>query len=238
MNILIVHAHPEPRSFNGALTDTARHTLAGAGHTVVVSDLYAMGWNPRSDRGNFTDTLDPDTFKQQLEEAHASETGGFATDVQAELDKLLRCDVLIFQFPLWWFSLPAMLKGWVDRVFAMGAVYGGGLWYDRGRFAGRRAMLSLTAGGPASMYGPDGLNGDIDGLLYPIQHGMLRFTGFDVLPPFIAWQPARIGDDARRAYLEQYRQRLLTLATTPPLRFPGLDDYDPDTYALKAGDAA
>jgi NAD(P)H dehydrogenase (quinone) len=120
----------------------------------------------------------------------------------------------------------------------MGAVYGGGLWYDRGRFAGRRAMLSLTAGGPASMYGPDGLNGDIDGLLYSIQHGMLRFTGFDVLPPFIAWQPARIGDDARRAYLDQYRQRLLTLATTPPLHFPSLDDYDPDTYALKAGEAA
>lgn len=238
MNILIVHAHPEPRSFNGALTDTARHTLAEAGHAVVVSDLYALGWNPRSDRGNFTGTLDPEVFKQQLEEAHASETGGFAADVQAELDKLLGCDVLIFQFPLWWFSLPAMLKGWVDRVFAMGAVYGGGLWYDRGRFAGRRAMLSLTAGGPATMYGPDGLNGDIDLLLYPIQHGMLRFTGFDVLPPFIAWQPARIGDDARRAYLEQYRQRLLTLATTPPLRFPSLDDYDPKTYALKAGEAA
>ncbi|HEV7372523.1 NAD(P)H-dependent oxidoreductase, partial [Arenibaculum sp.] len=44
MKVFIVHAHPEPRSFNGALTETARSSLAGAGHEVVVSDLYAMGW--------------------------------------------------------------------------------------------------------------------------------------------------------------------------------------------------
>jgi NAD(P)H dehydrogenase (quinone) len=238
MKIFIVHAHPEPRSFNGALTDTARRCLAEAGHELVVSDLYTLGWNPRSDRANFTTVLDPEVLRQQQEEAHASAQDGFAADVRAELDKLLWCDALIFQFPLWWFSLPAMLKGWVDRVFAMGAVYGGGVWYDRGRFAGRRAMLSLTVGGPATMYGPDGLNGDIDRLLYPIQHGMLRFTGFDVLPPVIAWQPARVGDEARQAYLEQYRQRLLALATTTPLRFPGLDDYDPETYALKTEAAA
>jgi NAD(P)H dehydrogenase (quinone) len=238
MKILIVHAHPEPRSFNGALTDLARRCLPAAGHELVVSDLYALGWDPRSDRSNFTAALDPNYFKQQQEEEHASATGGFALDVQAELDKLFWCDALVFQFPLWWFSLPAMLKGWVDRVFAMGAVYGGGVWYDRGRFEGRRAMLSLTVGGPATMYGPDGLNGDIHQLLYPIQHGMLRFTGFDVLPPFIAWQPARIGEKARRACLEQYRQRLLTLATTEPLRFPSLDAYDPATYALKPTAAA
>ena len=146
MKIFIVHPHPEPRSFNGALTDTARRCLAEAGHALVVSDLYALGWNPRSDRANFTTVLDPGVFRQQQEEAHASAQDGFAADVRAELDKLLWCDALIFQFPLWWFSLPAMLKGWVDRVFAMGAVYGGGLWYDRGRFAGRRAMLSLTVG--------------------------------------------------------------------------------------------
>lgn len=233
MQVFIVHAHPEPRSFNGALTATARQVLEGEGHKVVVSDLYAMGWEPRSGRGNFTGAHAPGYFNQQQEELHATETGGFAPDIRAEMDKLFASDVLIFQCPLWWFSLPAILKGWVDRVFAMGAVYGGGVWYDRGRFAGRRAMLSLTVGGPDTMYGPDGLNGPIDQLLYPIQHGMLRFTGFDVLPPFIAWQPARIGDAGRQAYLAQYRQRLLALATTEPLQFPSLDDHDPATYALK-----
>lgn len=233
MKVFIVHAHPEPRSFNGALTETARSSLAGAGHEVVVSDLYAMGWQARSDRSNFTSVADPDYFKQQAEEARATELSAFAADIRQEQEKLFACDVLVLQFPLWWFSMPALLKGWVDRVFAMGAVYGGGMWYDRGRFAGKRAMVSVTVGGPASMYGPDGLNGDIDMLLYPIQHGMLRFAGFDVLPPFIAWEPARVSLQERRAYLAAFEDRLRVLGTAEPLRFPHLDEYDPVSFRLR-----
>jgi len=233
MNVFIVHAHPEPKSFNGALTEKARHHLVGSGHEVVVSDLYAMGWQARSDRANFTSIADADYFKQQSEEATATERSGFAADIAAEQEKLFACDILILQFPLWWFSLPAVLKGWVDRVFAMGRVYGGGHWYDRGRLSGRRAMLSVTVGGPSSMYGPDGLNGDIDALLYPIQHGMLRFVGFDVLPPFISWQPARIPLAQREVYLAAYAQRLDQLRTLKPLHFPSLDLYDPVTFRLR-----
>lgn len=233
MNVFIVHAHPEPKSFNGALTDRARHHLAQNGHEVVLSDLYAMKWQARSDRWNFTSMANDAYFKQQAEEARASELSGFAADIAAEQEKLFACDVLILQFPLWWFSMPAVLKGWVDRVFAAGRVYGGGHWYDRGRLLGRRAMLSVTVGGPASMYGPDGLNGDIDMLLYPIQHGMLRFVGFDVLPPFIAWQPARISHDERQAYLANYEQRLDKLQALKPLQFPHLDHYDPATHRLR-----
>jgi NAD(P)H dehydrogenase (quinone) len=115
--------------------------------------------------------------------------------------------VLIFQFPLWWFGLPGILKGWVVRVFARGIVYGGGRWYDNGALGGRRAMLSLTTGGPRSIYSPTGLSGDSDTLLYPINHGIFRFVGFDVLPPFVAWGPARVGEERRRAYLDAYRAR-------------------------------
>jgi NAD(P)H dehydrogenase (quinone) len=233
MKVFIVHAHPEPRSFNGALTQTARAHLMQRGHDVVVSDLYAMKWQPRSDRANFTSIADAVYFKQQSEEATATERSGFAPDIATEQEKLFACDVLILQFPLWWFSLPAMLKGWIDRVFAMGRVYGGGYWYDRGRLSGRRAMLSVTVGGPSSMYGLDGLNGDIDMLLYPIQHGMLRFVGFDVLPPFIAWQPARISQEQREAYLTAYAERLDLLHTLKPLHFPPLDFYDPITFRAR-----
>lgn len=233
MKVFIVHAHPEPRSFNGALTDTARAHLTRSGHEVVVSDLYAAGWQARSDRANFTSVNDATCFKQQAEEAHATELSTFAADIAEEQEKLFACDVLILQFPLWWFSMPALLKGWVDRVFAMGRVYGGGYWYDRGRLAGRRAMLSLTTGGPSSMYGPDGLNGDINMLLYPIQHGILRFVGFDVLPPFIVWEPARIPDERRRANLAAYEKRLDHLWILKPLQFPGLDQYDPVSFRLR-----
>jgi NAD(P)H dehydrogenase (quinone) len=227
-NVFIVHAHPERKSMNGALTAHAREVLRGAGHQVVVSNLYAMRFDPVSDRRNYTGVKDPETFKQQVEELHAARIGGFAPDVKAEMDKLLACDALVLQFPLWWFSMPAILKGWVDRVFAMGVLYGGGKWYDDGPMKGKRAIVSVTTGGPESIYAPDGLNGDIHSILFPVNHGILRFTGFDVLPPFIVWAPARAGAGARQGALAAWGDRLGALFTTDPIRYPALSEYGPD----------
>ncbi len=96
MNVFIVHAHAEPRSFNGAMFQTAQETLRAAGHAVVTSDLYAMKFDPVSDRRNFITVKNPDYFKQQIEEMHATEVGGFAPDVEAELRKMEGCDLMIW----------------------------------------------------------------------------------------------------------------------------------------------
>ena len=234
MRFFIVHAHHEPQSFNGAMTRTAVETLEGLGHDVVVSDLHQMGFDPVSDRRNFTDAANADYLKQQREETHATETGGFAPDLVAEMEKLEACDALIFQCPLWWFGMPAILKGWCDRVLAAGRVYGGGKWYDDGLKRGKRAMISMTTGGPESMYSAQGLNGDIDTLLYPINHGVFRFIGFDVLPQYMVWGPARMSDDERAAALEGYRERLRTFHETTPIAYPSLSEYDTTTYTRKA----
>jgi NAD(P)H dehydrogenase (quinone) len=233
MNVFIVHAHPEPQSFNGALTRHAQKVLTDKGHQVVVSDLYAMGWDPVSDRRNFVSSKNPTYYKQQVEEVHARESGGFAKEIAAELDKLQRCDVLIFQFPLWWFSLPAILKGWVDRVFAKGSIYGDGRWFDAGVLRGKRAMLSFTTGGGGPLYTDQGVFGDLGQMLFPIHYGILRFTGFDVLPPFAAWSAAHVADEERNRYLADYGQRLATLETTRPLSFPSLSDFDAKTMLRK-----
>jgi len=234
MRVLIVHAHPEPKSFNGALTQAAKDALTAGGHEVIVSDLYAMGFSPVSDRSNFTSVRDPDYYRQQAEEAHAAANDGFAPDVQAEMDKLFWCDALILQFPLWWFGLPGILKGWVDRVFASGGrIYGGGKWYDRGVFAGKRAMCSVTIGGPSPIYSERGLNGPISTILFPINHGMLYFVGFTVVEPFLVHAPARIGDDERAAHLVRYRERVLGIATAPVIAYPKLAEYD-ETHVLKS----
>jgi Flavodoxin-like fold len=101
---------------------------------------------------------------------------------------------------LWWFGLPAILKGWIDRVFASGGrKYGGGKWYDRGVFFGSRRCGSLTIGGPPPIYSERGLNGQISSILFPINHGMLYFTGFTVIEPFLVHSPARIGNHERPA---------------------------------------
>jgi len=217
MNVFVVLAHPEPKSFNAAMFRTAVQTLRDAGHAVATSDLYAMGFNPVSSRLNFTTTKDPDYLKLQLEEMHATERDGFAANLEAEMAKVEACDLMIWQFPLWWFGLPGILKGWVDRVFAMGRTYGGGRIYDSGVFRGKRAVLSLTTGGPREAYTPEGFNGDIDGILRPIQRGVLEFVGFDVLAPQITYGPIRLEPAERAARLTDWADRLRSIGTESPI---------------------
>jgi len=217
MNVFLVLAHPEPKSFNAALAATARETLEAQGHEVRVSDLYRMGFDPVSGRRNFTTVKDPDYFKQQIEELHATEHDGFADDVEREIASLEWCDLLILQFPLWWFGLPGILKGWVDRTLAFGRVYGQGRIYDTGAFKGKRAFLSLTTGGPREAYVKGGFNGDLDVILKPIHRGILHFCGFTVLPPHVVYAPVRQSDEERAQALDAYREHLGRLDELTPI---------------------
>lgn len=217
MKVLIVLAHPESKSFNGEMFQTAIDTFKDSGHDVQYSDLHTMRFDPVSDRRNFTSVKDPDYFKQQLEEMYATEVGGFIPEIEAEIQKLEWCDLMIWQFPLWWFSVPAILKGWVDRVFAMGRVYGNGHIYETGRFRGKQAMLSLTTGGTEDTYLADGFNGDIHAILRPIQRGMLQFVGFDVLAPQIVYAPVHQTDAVRQRILNDFSQRLRTIERELPI---------------------
>lgn len=233
MRVFIVHAHHEPKSFNAAMTETAERTLRRAGHEVEISDLYAMRFDPVSDRRNFVAVRDPAYLKQQVEETHAAATNGFSPDLAAEMEKLDRCDALLFQFPLWWFGMPAILKGWVDRVFAAGRAYGNGRWFERGVFAGKRAMIAMTTGGPSTMFDGYGLDPPLETILRPIQHGIFWFTGFDPLPPFIAWAPARASAEERQGMLDAYARRLERLFDEAPIRYPRLDQCD-ERYRQRA----
>lgn len=226
MNVLIVYAHEEPRSFNGALKNTAIRALEAQGHRVVVSDLYRMGWKAVADGADFLERQDRHVLKRQAEEKAAAELGTLAHDILEEQEKLKACDLLILQFPLWWFSMPAILKGWVDRVLSMGFAYGGGRWYDQGGLKGRRAMLCLTTGGPEAAYLERGINGNLDRILYPIQHGILFFCGFEVLPPFVAWAPAHADDAARASMLAAYETRLRGIEGEAPLTFHPLAHFE------------
>src|SRR5258708_28310459 len=110
MRAFFVRAHHEPASFNGAMTREAVAALAATGHEVIVSDLYAMGFDPVSDRRNFVTTKNPDRLRQQTEQAYASEHDGSAPDIQAEMVKPACCDVLHLPFPLCGVGAPAPLK--------------------------------------------------------------------------------------------------------------------------------
>ena len=226
MNVLIVYAHPEPKSFNGAMRDLAVETLRGAGHAVVVSDLYAMGFDPVAGPGDIVgERADAETFSLPREQTRAWETGTTAAEIAAEMRKLEGADLVIFQFPIWWFGMPAILKGWADRVFARGFAYLPGRKYDTGMFRGKLAMVATTTGTSADTYAPDGIDGDILTVLWPIHNGLLRYSGFDVLQPFVAYMPGRLEAPDRRARLDDYKTRLLEIDTTPRLFFHPAEDY-------------
>lgn len=217
MKILVVYWHPEPRSFNAAMFETICETLGSLGHEVRTSDLYQMDFDPVSSRRNFMTVRQPLYFKQQAEEEFATERNGFSNEIECEIAKVEWCDLMILQFPLWWFGLPAVLKGWVDRVFAAGRVHGNGRNYDTGVFRGKRALLSLTTGGAEAAFRPGGFNGDLAGILRPIQRGILQFVGFDVLPPHVVYAPARLTTTERTEHLAALSERLRTIACEPAI---------------------
>jgi len=226
MKFLCVLAHPEPASFTASLAHYGMRALEEEGHVVDAADLYAMQFDPVSDRRNFMEPFDPTRFDQQAEERFASANAGFSPDLQREMDRLSSCDVLVLQFPIWWLGMPAIMKGWIDRVFAIGRTYGGGRWFDRGIMRGKKAMLAVTIGGTKEAYSNDGIYGPALDVLRPINHGILAFCGFEVVEPFIAFAPGRKSDAERQAIFDAYANRLLNIGSATVLPMPQSDDYE------------
>lgn len=234
MKVLIVFAHPEAKSFNAALLARSVEELTAQQHEVRVSDLYAMNFNPVATAADFLERRFPDVLQYDREQKYSHQHHSFSDDIAGEIEKLLWCDFLILQFPLWWFSVPAIMKGWIDRVFVNGAVYGAGRRYDSGGLKGRRAMVVTSTAAYEGMCAPDGLVGALDVVLWPIQNGSLAYAGCDVLPPFVSWNVNFVDEATRHGYLDAYAARLRTLETTAPMFFHPLSDFGVDWH-LKPG---
>lgn len=231
MRVLIVYAHPEPQSFNSSLLSVGLDVFRSAGHEVVVSDLYAQRFNPVAGPNDVVSRKNDGFFSLGEEQMHASTNALFSTEISTEIGRLLRADMLILQFPMWWFSMPAILKGWVDRVFAFGSAYDFGQTWEKGVFTGRRAMLSVSTSAPAAAFAPDGRNGDIERVLWPIHAGILGIVGYTVMPPFVAHGIPFVGEDAMNAELDRYQKMLEEIETTKPLFFHGADQIE--NYRLR-----
>ncbi|MFT6268736.1 MAG: NAD(P)H dehydrogenase (quinone) [Alphaproteobacteria bacterium] len=233
MKVFILYAHPEPEaSFQAALHRKGVETLKSEGHEVVVSDLYKMGFNPVASADDFSIRRFPERLQYDREQKFAVDNDALPEDIKAELEKLFWCDLLIVQFPLYWFSTPAILKGWFDRVFVNSVVYGAGKRYETGGLKGRKAMVVTSCGAYPEMFEPDGIMGDINIALWHLHNGTLFYTGFEVLPPFVAYSPVFLGQEACDKYLNDYSTRLKNIDTTEPMKFHPLTDFGPD-FKLK-----
>ncbi|WP_346911552.1 NAD(P)H-dependent oxidoreductase [uncultured Roseibium sp.] len=102
MRVLVVYCHPCAESFNAAVKETVLSTLEGAGHEIRLIDLYAKEFDPAMSAEERRGYHEPDSNVQPVAE---------------HVDAINWCEMIVFVYPTWWFGLPAMLKGWFDRVW-------------------------------------------------------------------------------------------------------------------------
>lgn len=162
MKCLIVYAHPNPKSFNNAVKETVVEELKRAGKEVTTRDLYALNFNP---------VLRGDDFG-------AIQKGSVLEDVKAEQEHIRAADVIVFVSPLWWTGLPAILKGYIDRVFTIGFAYAFTETGVTGLLKDKSVMLFTTTGTPHDMYEASGM---FKSLGQTIDGGIFNFCGMDVI---------------------------------------------------------
>lgn len=107
MHILTVLDHPDPASFSAAIAREFDDGAAAAGHSTELADLHQEGFDPR----------------WSIADINADDGGKTPTDILNEQARIDRADAICFVFPLFWWGMPAMTKGWVDRVWSWGWAY-------------------------------------------------------------------------------------------------------------------
>ncbi|MBM2817378.1 MAG: dehydrogenase [Ignavibacteria bacterium] len=206
MNILILHAHIEPDSFCSSLKNLAFEHFTANGDTVEISDLYQMGFNPVASRSDFKSVAQEKPFNYLKEQIFAFQNNSFSDEITTEMQKFVRADLLLLNFPLWWSSVPAIMKGWLDKVLALGFSYHPrDKKYETAPFRGKKALCTITAGGSSAAYTSEGENGDIMESLFHLHHGTLYYCGLDVLPPFITWRTHLTDEETLKGYLNDYK---------------------------------
>jgi NAD(P)H dehydrogenase (quinone) len=156
------------------MKNVALEELSSQGHNVAVSDLYGQGFQAIAQKWDFV-TTSGGHFNYMLEQRHAANLNmAFSPDITAEMDKVKAADIVLFITPLWWLGPPAILKGWFDRVLAMGFAWDSAKIFEDG------------AGGPPEFFRPEGrYKGSVNDLLHPWHQGVFAFCGFDVHEPFV-----------------------------------------------------
>ncbi len=214
MNVLIVLAHPEQQSFNAHLAHLATKAFVTKGDAVKTSDLYAQKFDPVEGAHHFLPRQNPNRFDAQTEQRNSFESNTLPSDVKSEIEKIEWADLVIFQFPLWWFGMPAILKGWMDRIFVYGGLYSSKRRHDTGFCKGKKALMCVTTGSSAEACSHNGIEGDTRLILWPSLYA-LRYVGFSVLEPVIFNNvhggPNRQGVAQQQVHLDQISRDYVAL---------------------------
>jgi len=183
---LIIYAHPNPTSFNHAIKGIVEEKLNKAGNSFETRDLYGIGFNPQLSGNDFV------SWQQ----------GQFLLDIKAEQDYIRNSDILIFIHPIWWFNMPAILKGYIDRVFSYGFAYSAKEKGPYGLLTDKKVILINTTGGAEENYLKYGYK---EALKKTIEDGIFGFCGVKVIMHRYFYAVPYVSDQAREKMLEELK---------------------------------
>ncbi|MGF9965321.1 NAD(P)H-dependent oxidoreductase [Bacillus rhizoplanae] len=187
MKHLIVYAHPNPQSFNHAILETLQGQLQEKGHEVRVRDLYAINFNPVLAANDFI------SFSQ----------GNTPADIKAEQEHITWADVITFIYPVWWTGLPAILKGYVDRVFSHGFAYAYGANGIEKLLTGKKSLLLSTMGNSKENYDASGM---FEAMKKTTDAGIFDFTGIETVEHAFYTSVPSVDNETRKQYLEEVKE--------------------------------
>jgi NAD(P)H dehydrogenase (quinone) len=157
LDILLVVVHPRPDSLTHAVAQAFAEATEAEGHRVAWADLHAEGFDPvlrAADEPDWDDL-----------------TKTYSPEVQAEMARIEAAQATVIVFPVWWWSMPAMLKGWIDRVWNHGWSYGDGASYPH-----RKVWMLAVAGGTEAQFSKRGYD---SAMATQIETGVLRYCGVE-----------------------------------------------------------
>ncbi len=188
MDCLIVYAHPNPKSFNHAIKETIEKKLSENGKTFETRDLYSLGFDP---------ILKPDDFI-------AMQKGGYLDDVKKEQEFIKQADTVIFIHPIWWYSMPAILKGYIDRVFSYGFAYAQVDNQIKPLLTDKKVVIFNTLGETKDQCESAG----ICPCLHKTIGGTFEFCGMEVLKHKLFFAVPYVSDEIRKGYLKDVEEIL------------------------------
>ncbi len=187
MKAVVIYAHPNPMSFNSAIAAVVREELEKKGAQVKFKDLYAMNWNPVLSAKDF----------------EGYHKGNLSEDVKTEQADISGADVIIMVAPVWWYSIPAILKGYIDRVLSIGFAYEYTPTGPRGMLTGKNALLITTCGADESTAQKGGM---VDGITKSVVNAVFGFSGFAQYKYKNFFAVPTVSEQERKEMLVELRQ--------------------------------
>jgi len=165
MKNLIIYAHPNPASLNHFLKQTVLESLENSAEEIIIRDLNEINFNP----------------VLSLDDMSGQRMGQVAEDVQKEQDFISWADRIIFIYPIWWTGMPAIMKGYIDRVFSYGFSYRYDQGIQKGLLAGKKAIIINSHGKSNAEYEESGMD---KALALTSDTGIFNYCGFEIQQHF------------------------------------------------------